>query len=188
MIEPKYPLLFSKTPGDRMRTRTGLEIRPGWLHLAEAFCDLAYAIAQIPTLERKVELIQAGTSPLSDEEARKVRAELRRARASLPLVLIKEKFGVMRIQMAYKTRAPIAGREILRARLRAAADMAELISQKTCDCCAKPGTLRQLGGWWVTLCDEHLAMADEQPEALRQAYADERSRLGWVISTDYIID
>lgn len=182
MIEPKYPLLFSKTPGDRMRTRTGLEIRPGWLHLAEAFCDLAYAIAQIPALERKVELIKAGASSLSDEEARQARAELRRARASLPLVLIKEKFGLMCIQMAYMTRAPKAGREIFRARLRAAADMAELISKTTCDCCGKPGALRQLGGWWVTLCDEHVALADEQPELLRQAYADERAKRGWVIS------
>lgn len=176
MIEPKYPLLFSKTPS--MHTRTGLEIGPGWLHLAEAFCEFAYA--RIHQLERALERIREGwTSSVSEAE---VLAELKQLRKSLPRVLIKEKFGQMCIQMAYMPRAPNAGREMFRAKLRAAADMAELISKTTCDCCGKPGALRQLGGWWVTLCDEHVALADEQPELLRRAYADERAKRGWVIS------
>ncbi|MFC3693244.1 hypothetical protein ACFOWB_13555 [Chenggangzhangella methanolivorans] len=56
---------------------------------------------------------------------------------------VKEKFGTLR---AYHAGGP---------RVDEIVDWAEEASERTCDVCGRPGSLRNSGGWYATRCDDH---------------------------------
>lgn len=67
---------------------------------------------------------------------------------------IKEKFGTLRY---YASVAEGEINERVIAAFDGAIGRAERKSAKTCEQCGEPGRLRAPRGWYVTLCDEHLA-------------------------------
>jgi len=75
--------------------------------------------------------------------------ELRR----LKFLQLKEKFGTLRIHVEYRGRhtspAWLAVRKMI--------DSAQEEADKSCQVCGARSELRQVNGWHMTLCDQHLA-------------------------------
>lgn len=67
------------------------------------------------------------------------------------ILQIKEKFGGLRYYWA----APEGADPALVTAGHALVDAAEAQSFKICERCGKEGSVQSLGGWLVTLCDEH---------------------------------
>ncbi|MCK9597110.1 hypothetical protein M0R19_08055 [Candidatus Pacearchaeota archaeon] len=72
--------------------------------------------------------------------------KLEKADPEIVIEQVKEKFGELRI---YIESVNEETREIIRSII----NEAEIKANKTCECCGKPGKLRQ-SGWWKTLCDD----------------------------------
>jgi hypothetical protein len=100
-----------------------------------------------PIGERDIEC-GPGWYPLVARLARSLEAEIqalpRRAQRGIYCVQVKEKFGGLRFYMYGATPA-----------MREAIQRFEDESFHVCEDCGRPGTLRELRGWFVTLCADH---------------------------------
>lgn len=147
----KYPLLFQeRIRRERPRSWSSFEHDSGWNHLIEALCYSLYTPYRLAHNEylrlRKIEgkLLKAGVPPVTAVDVERARLATREAELELPRMLqIKEKFGTLRVYIDHADE-----------RIMALTDMAEKLSEFTCEKCGAPGELRT-GGWLKTLCDEH---------------------------------
>ena len=147
-ILEKYPLLFSNP--DNLQTPFalfGFECDEGWYDIINNMCNAMYSgfssanfmlqetekrIAEFPDREDLFELKKEYEKRLAKEKKR------------LPLVAqIKEKFGTLRVYLEGGSNTP-----------RGIAEMAELMSETTCEICGNKGKTYTLG-WHKTLCYEH---------------------------------
>lgn len=186
MLETRYPLLFNNSYGERLLARTGLEIGPGWMHIADAFCSQACAdvLAQQSRFDRAV------SSGKSASSIAALRDELTEAKKMLPLVLFKEKFGALRIQMVFpalvlEDDAPMspacaARFEAFRVKLSHASGMASAVAARACEMCGRHGTLRDEASWHVTLCEEHALLMKSNPVAYQAAWTEARRMIEWL--------
>ena len=95
--------------------------------------------------------VMPGWNPLVRDLLQKIDAELTDAEAAdFQLVQVKEKYGALRVYC----QTPESS---VRARIVQFIREAEKASATICDRCGKPGQLRDIDGWFSTLCDEHLA-------------------------------
>lgn len=98
--------------------------------------------------------VRPGWNGLVRDLLQKIDAELTDAEAAdFHLVQVKEKYGTLRIYC----QAPESS---VRARIVPFIREAEKASETICDRCGKPGQLRDIDGWFSTLCDEHQASPD----------------------------
>lgn len=75
--------------------------------------------------------------------------QIREVDPSYRIAQVKEKFGGLRFYLAGE---PARADEI-----NALIEAAEVRSIITCEECGQPGTTRNVGGWWGTLCDQDAA-------------------------------
>lgn len=150
----QYPILFQERVRSQWpRTWSGFEHGPGWNSLIEALCYSLYTPYRMARNEyirmRKVEgktPLRAGVAPITAVDVERARLAMSEAELELPRFLqIKEKFGTLRVYLDHADD-----------RIMALMDMAERLSEVTCEQCGEPGELRT-GGWLKTLCDEHAA-------------------------------
>lgn len=178
MLETRYPLLFANAHSEALLGRTGVEVGPGWLHIVDAFCSLAYA--DLLAIQGRLDRAVKGGKP--PPAIASMQDELTEVKAMLPQILFKEKFGVLRVQMGFPLLAleddapgspPCNARfEAFRLKLDHAASMATAVSARACQMCGRRGAMRDDVMWMVTLCEEHALLLKENPSAFQAAWED----------------
>lgn len=144
-LKEKYPLLFYKEEGEAMQPINlfGLEIDSGWDNIIEAMCHLMYR--RYRNTKRTCDYWhKKATEEGNTEDLQKCKDLLEKTEQELPKICqIKEKFGTLRVYVDNLT--PYVDGVI---------DMAEAMSEVTCEKCGKPGKTHTIG-WHKTLCYEH---------------------------------
>lgn len=143
-LKEKYPLLFPDDEQQQLPIALfGIETNPGWDHIIRTMCHLMYR--RYTVAKRNYEYsykkaIEEGNT----EEIQKYKERLEEAVKEVPrLEQVKEKFGTLRVYVDNFT--PYVDGII---------DMAEAMSEVTCEQCGKPGKTYTIG-WHKTLCLDH---------------------------------
>ncbi len=148
----KYPLIFMPRPGTVSRRRGFAFCHgDGWYSILDALCEALYSPYRAACRQYESLRAREGQAPwrpdlpvISAVDVERARLEMARTRDEIPqAVQVKEKFGTLRFYVD-------GGNE----RSWTLIELAEGMSERTCEVCGAPGTIRR-GGWIRTLCDEH---------------------------------
>lgn len=147
-ITEEYPLLFNQNENSQEPLALfGFECGEGWYDIINNMCATMYSeykgaafmlketVSRIEKLGEREDLIELKL---------KYEAAQNKAIKRLPLIVqVKEKFGALRVYLEGGTNTP-----------RGIAEMAEKMSETTCEVCGNKGELYTIG-WYKTLCYEH---------------------------------
>jgi hypothetical protein len=144
-LKEKYPLLFYKEEQESRQPISlfGVETNPGWDLIIRSMCHLMYR--QYRITKRNCDYwVKKATEEGNTEEIQRCKELLEKAEQEVPKICqIKEKFGTLRVYVDNLT--PYVDGVI---------DMAEAMSEVTCEKCGKPGETYTIG-WHKTLCLDH---------------------------------
>lgn len=144
----KYPLLFSHSEESQEPfAHFGFECDIGWYNIISKMCETIYSehrSASIMIKDTNKRLNQFPDRPDLLELKEKYEKALEKAAKRIPKVAqLKEKFGTLRV---YVDGGCNTARGIV--------EMAENMSEVTCEVCGCPGKTYTMG-WHKTLCYEH---------------------------------
>lgn len=149
-LREKYPLLFSNENNDPISS-CSIECHEGWLSIIENVFDLLYTQYNSCMYSLHYWVNQL---PLKDEnstEAANIKKHIEEcniklvlAKKNLPKIKqVKQKFGTLRIYTSFHNDY-----------IKGVIDMAERISENTCEICGACGRLYKQG-WHMVLCEQH---------------------------------
>jgi hypothetical protein len=141
-LKEKYPLLFPTNEQEPI-SLFGIECGKGWDHIVRAVCHMMYQ--EYRSAKRSYDYWSKSSKDDKDLElVEKYKLALEAAEQKMPkLAQVKEKFGTMRLYVDNSN--PYVNGLI---------DMAEAMSEVTCEVCGSPGKTYTMG-WHKTLCLEH---------------------------------
>lgn len=147
-IVEKFPLLFNHSENSQEPFALfGFECGEGWYDIVYNMCAAMYGDYTSATymLNETVSRIkQLGDREDLIELKLKYEASQSKAAKKLPLIAqVKEKFGTLRVYLDGGSNTP-----------RGIAEMAEKMSEVTCEACGNKGKLYTMG-WHKTVCYEH---------------------------------